>query len=31
MARLSMFADECGNFDFSGAVGASRFFILVTV
>jgi hypothetical protein len=31
MARRYLFADECGNFDFSNHVGASRYFILVTV
>lgn len=31
MARIFVFADEAGNFDFSGGSGASRFFILTTV
>lgn len=31
MARKYLFADECGNFDFSTKPGASRYFILVTV
>ena len=31
MARMHMFADEAGNFDFSRKPGASRFFILTTV
>lgn len=30
-SRKFLFADECGNFDFSRATGASRYFILVTV
>ena len=31
MARVHIFADEAGNFDFSRKPGASRFFILTTV
>ncbi len=31
MARIHVFADEAGNFDFSRKAGASRFFILTTV
>ena len=31
MARVHIFADEAGNFDFSRKRGASRFFILTTV
>ena len=31
MARVHVFADEAGNFDFSRQAGASRFFILTTV
>jgi hypothetical protein len=31
MARQFLFADECGNFDFSGKAEASKYFILVTV
>jgi hypothetical protein len=31
MARIFVFADEAGNFDFSGGRGASRYFILTTV
>ena len=31
MARVHLFADEAGNFDFSRQPGASRFFILTTV
>lgn len=31
MARVHVFADEAGNFDFSSKVGASQFFILTTV
>lgn len=31
MARVSIFADESGNFDFSLRPGASRYFILTTV
>ena len=31
MARVHLFADEAGNFDFSRQSGASRFFILTTV
>jgi hypothetical protein len=31
MSRKYVFADECGNFDFSSRPGASRYFILVTV
>jgi hypothetical protein len=31
MARKYIFADECGNFDFSSKAGASRYFILVTI
>ena len=31
MARVHIFADEAGNFDFSRKRGASRFFILATV
>ena len=31
MARVHVFADEGGNFDFSRNVGASRYFILTTV
>ena len=31
MARVHLFADEAGNFDFSRKAGASRFFILTTV
>jgi len=31
MSRKYVFADECGNFDFSSKPGASRYFILVTV
>lgn len=31
MARISIFADESGNFDFSRKNGASRYFILTTV
>src|SRR5581483_5805203 len=31
MARRYVFADECGNFDFSGKTGASKYFILTTV
>lgn len=31
MARKFVFADECGNFDFSAQKGASRYFILVSV
>lgn len=31
MARRFIFADECGNFDFSRTRGASAFFILVTL
>ena len=31
MARVHLFADEAGNFDFSRNAGASRFFILTTV
>lgn len=31
MARVHVFADEAGNFDFSRKAGASRFFILTTV
>lgn len=31
MARVHVFADESGNFDFSSSSGASRFFILATV
>jgi hypothetical protein len=31
MATVYLFGDEAGNFDFSGALGASRYFILATV
>jgi hypothetical protein len=31
MARRYVFADECGNFDFSTKLGASKYFILTTV
>lgn len=31
MSRISVFADESGNFDFSRKPGASRYFILTTV
>lgn len=31
MARIHVFADESGNFDFSAGPGATRFFILATV
>ncbi|MBA2669078.1 MAG: DUF3800 domain-containing protein [Gemmatimonadetes bacterium] len=31
MARISIFADESGNFDFSRKNGASRYFILTTI
>jgi hypothetical protein len=31
MARRYVFADECGNFDFSRKPGASKYFILTTV
>ena len=31
MARIHVFADEAGNFDFSSKSGASRYFILTTV
>ncbi|HET6230633.1 MAG TPA: DUF3800 domain-containing protein [Longimicrobiaceae bacterium] len=31
MARIGIFADESGNFDFSRGPGASRYFILTTV
>lgn len=31
MPRISVFADESGNFDFSGKQGASRYFILTTI
>jgi hypothetical protein len=31
MARISVFADESGNFDFSRKIGASRYFILTTI
>jgi hypothetical protein len=31
MARKYVFADECGNFDFSTKAGASKYFILVSV
>ena len=31
VARVHLFADEAGNFDFSRKAGASRFFILTTV
>ena len=31
MTRKYVFADECGNFDFSVKLGASRYFILVTI
>ena len=31
MGRVYVFADECGNFDFSRKQGASRYFILTTV
>jgi hypothetical protein len=31
VARIHVFADEAGNFDFSGGLGASRYFILTTV
>ena len=31
MARIHVFADEAGNFDFSSRSGASRYFILTTV
>jgi hypothetical protein len=31
MSRKYVFADECGNFDFSAKAGATRFFVLVTV
>ena len=31
MARKYIFADECGNFDFSTRLGASKYFILVTL
>ena len=31
MARRYVFADECGNFDFSNKPGASKYFILTTV
>jgi hypothetical protein len=31
MARRYVFADECGNFDFSAKLGASKYFILTTV
>lgn len=31
MARLFIFADECGNFDFSHGPDASKYFILATV
>jgi len=31
MSRKYVFADECGNFDFSSKPGASRYFILVTM
>ena len=31
MARIHVFADEAGNFDFSAKPGASRYFILTTV
>ncbi|MGH2632508.1 MAG: DUF3800 domain-containing protein [Tepidiformaceae bacterium] len=31
MARVHVFADEAGNFDFSSKAGASRYFILTTV
>ena len=31
MARVHLFADEAGNFDFSRKAGASRFYILTTV
>jgi len=30
MSRRYIFADECGNFDFSVKSGASAFFIIVT-
>jgi hypothetical protein len=31
MARINVFADESGNFDFSRKAGASRYFILTTI
>ncbi len=31
MGRINVFADESGNFDFSRAAGASRYFILTTI
>lgn len=31
MPRISVFADESGNFDFSARKGASRYFILTTI
>lgn len=31
MARVHVFADEAGNFDFSSKAGASRYFILTTI
>ena len=31
MPRISVFADESGNFDFSAKKGASRYFILTTI
>jgi len=31
MSRKHVFADECGNFDFSSSSGASKYFILVTL
>ena len=31
MPRKYVFADECGNFDFSAKPGATRYFVLVTV
>jgi hypothetical protein len=31
MPRISVFADESGNFDFSRKQGASRYFILTTI
>ncbi len=31
MARIHVFADESGNFDFSSSPGATRYFVLTTV
>lgn len=31
MSQKYVFADECGNFDFSAKNGATRYFVLVTV